>query len=278
MDFSAWIDVLFWPRPHHSSYFQHFRRHPSHLKSLQHQFKKFQQLHYINDNASMELAVWTVMLDCWCWWWWLLTLWRWLGRLWPTRIDLWIDPISPRRRRVSAGLHATDTLWHAYIDFLTYSDDHRSRQSGLCPSRERSRTSMKDINGLYRSLPAVFEWLSASKGYTMHLQCRCITLWRRLGRLWPTRIDLRIDPTSKGYDDCDDDDDVYASMAIWCWSCSFHVSAQRYIYNRYYLLNILNIKSRVLTAKSVMQGISSRFQNICPPFGVTFFSWLWSRW
>ena len=126
----------------------------------------------------------------------LLTLWRRLGRLWPTRIDLRIDPISPRRRRVSAGLHATDTLWHAYIDFLTYSDDHPSRQSGLCPSRERSRTSTKDIDGLYRSLPAVFEWLSASKGYTMHFQCRCITLWRRLGRLWPTRIDLRIDPIS----------------------------------------------------------------------------------
>ena len=99
-----------------------------------------------------------------------------VGRIRPTRIDL----ISPRRRRVSAGLHATDTLWHAYIDFLTYSDDHPSRQSGLCPSWERSRTSTKDINGLYRSFPAVFEWLSASKGYTMHCQCRCITLRRRL--------------------------------------------------------------------------------------------------
>ena len=50
-----------------------------------------------------------------------------VGRQWPTRIDLWIDPISPRRRRFSAGLHATDTLRHAYIDFLTYSDDHPSR-------------------------------------------------------------------------------------------------------------------------------------------------------
>ena len=54
-----------------------------------------------------------------------ITLWRRLGRRWPTRI--WIDPISPRRRRFSAGLHATDTLRHAYIDFLTYSDDHPSR-------------------------------------------------------------------------------------------------------------------------------------------------------
>ena len=60
-------------------------------------------------------------------------------------IDLRIDPISPRRRRVSAGLHATDTLWHAYIDFLTYSDDYPSRQSGLCPSRERSRMSIVGV-------------------------------------------------------------------------------------------------------------------------------------
>ena len=116
-----------------------------------------------------------------------------MGRRWPTRIDLRIDPISPRRRRVSAGLHATDTLHHAYIDFLTYSDNHPSRQSGLCPSRERSRTSTKDINGLYRLFPAVSEWLSSSKGYTMQFQWLCITLWRRLGRRWPTRIDLRID-------------------------------------------------------------------------------------
>ena len=57
----------------------------------------------------------------------VITLWGRLGRRWPTRIDLWIDPISPRRRRFSAGLHATDTLRHAYIDFLTYSDDHPSR-------------------------------------------------------------------------------------------------------------------------------------------------------
>ena len=126
----------------------------------------------------------------------MLTLWRRLGRRWPTRIDLRIDPISPRRRRVSAGLHATDTLYHAYIDFLTYSDNHPSRQSGLCPSRERSRTSTKDINGLYRLFPAVSQWLSSSKGYTMQFQWLCITLWRRLGRRWPTRIDLRIDPIS----------------------------------------------------------------------------------
>ena len=49
------------------------------------------------------------------------------GRRRPMRIDLRIDPIWPRRRRFSAGLHATDTLRHAYIDFLTYSDDHPSR-------------------------------------------------------------------------------------------------------------------------------------------------------
>ena len=50
-----------------------------------------------------------------------------MGRFRPTRIDLQTDPISPRRPAVSAGLHAADTLWHACIDFLTYSDDHPCR-------------------------------------------------------------------------------------------------------------------------------------------------------
>ena len=48
-----------------------------------------------------------------------------------TRIYLQTDLILQRRRHVSAGLHATDTLWHACIDFLTYSDDHPSQQSGV---------------------------------------------------------------------------------------------------------------------------------------------------
>ena len=56
------------------------------------------------------------------------TLSRPLGHIWPTRIDLWTDLILPRGRCCSAGLHTADTLWHACIDFLTYSDDHR--QSG----------------------------------------------------------------------------------------------------------------------------------------------------
>ena len=82
----------------------------------------------------------------------MITLWRRLGRRWPTRIDLRIDPISPRRRRVSAGLHATDTLCHAYIDFLTYSDNHPSRQSGLCPE---SRAVANEYEGHKRTLPII---------------------------------------------------------------------------------------------------------------------------
>ena len=83
------------------------------------------------------------------------------GHRWPTRIDLWIDPSLPCHWCFLAVLHATDTLWHACIDFLTYSDDH---PSGLCPSREQSQRASEDISGLYRSFPAVFERLSAKKG------------------------------------------------------------------------------------------------------------------
>ena len=57
-----------------------------------------------------------------------LTLSRPLGRIRPKRIHLGIPLISPRRLRVSAGLHAADTLRHT-------QDDHGSRQSGLCPNR-----------------------------------------------------------------------------------------------------------------------------------------------
>ena len=43
--------------------------------------------------------------------------------------------------------HATHCGMHASIfaciDFFTYSDDHPCRQSGLCPSRERSRSSAR---------------------------------------------------------------------------------------------------------------------------------------
>ena len=63
-----------------------------------------------------------------------------LGRIRPKRIHL---RIPPRRRRDSTGLHAADTLRHACIDFFTYSDDHPSRLSGLCPSRERSLPSRR---------------------------------------------------------------------------------------------------------------------------------------
>ena len=50
----------------------------------------------------------------------------WVSR-WPTRIDASrkVDPISPRRRRFSAGLHATDTLaahaLHIDFNFIIYN-------------------------------------------------------------------------------------------------------------------------------------------------------------
>ena len=95
----------------------------------------------------------------------ILTLSRPLGHIWPTRIDLWTDLISPRGRRCSAGLHTADTLWHACIDFLTYSDDHPSWQSGLCPSAERSRSTTWENMRTYRSFPAVLKWLRLWKGW-----------------------------------------------------------------------------------------------------------------
>ena len=73
-----------------------------------------------------------------------------------------------RFRRITGAFRLTctktDTLWHACIDFLTYSDDHPSQQSGLCPSGERSQRAREDISGLYRSFLAVFEWLSVLGG------------------------------------------------------------------------------------------------------------------
>ena len=70
----------------------------------------------------------------------------------------WPDQISPLCQCVSAGLHATDTLWHACINFLTYSDDHARQQSGLCPSGERSWTNTPISS-------SCFEIARASKGY-----------------------------------------------------------------------------------------------------------------
>ena len=69
-----------------------------------------------------------------------------------------------RRRHVSAGLHATDALRHVCIDYFTYSDDHRSRQSGLCPSRERLRSSKQGYKWTYRSFPAVLKWFWEIQG------------------------------------------------------------------------------------------------------------------
>ena len=114
-----------------------------------------------------------------------LTLWRPLCHRWNRRIYLWTDPISPRRRRISAGLHAKNTLWHACIDFLTYSDDHASQQSGLCPSRERSLSGGRGYMRTYRSFPAVLKWLRASLGLpTVPISSG----QSRFSAFWPDRI------------------------------------------------------------------------------------------
>ena len=97
-----------------------------------------------------------------------LTLSRPLGQIWPTRIDLWTDPISQRGRRCPAGLHPADTLWHASIDILTYSAYHPSRQSGLCPSGVRSVSTTRGNMRICRTFRVVLKWLRSWKGYGPH--------------------------------------------------------------------------------------------------------------
>ena len=116
-----------------------------------------------------------------------------VGHIRPTRIDLRTDPISPLRPRVSASLHAADTLWHACIDFLAYSDDHASRQSGLCPSGERSRSTER---GEYVDLPIIsssFEMATVVKGLYNALSIMLNNPLTTVGHIRPTRIDLRTD-------------------------------------------------------------------------------------
>ena len=115
----------------------------------------------------------------------LLTLSRPLGIILPKRIHPEIPPISPRRRRDWAGLHAADTVRHASIDFFTYLDDQGSRQSGLCPSRERSVPGRRGHMWGYRSLPAVLKgcgrervkislWLDILLSCLLHILHLCI--------------------------------------------------------------------------------------------------------
>ena len=79
-----------------------------------------------------------------------------MGRTCPTTIHLQIHPISTRRQHVSAGLHATDTLWHPFFKYL---DNHPSRQSGLCPSQERSQSSTQGYKWTYRSFAGLMVFI-----------------------------------------------------------------------------------------------------------------------
>ena len=93
-----------------------------------------------------------------------ITLWRPLGPRWPTWIDLWTDPISPRRCRILAGLHAADTLWHA-MHASIFSHTRMTTRAGslvyvwVKSGRGRAR---EDISGL--PFPAVLKLLWVSKG------------------------------------------------------------------------------------------------------------------
>ena len=83
-----------------------------------------------------------------------------LSRRWPMRIDLWIEPI-----RYSAGLYTTDTLWHAFIDFLTYQ--LITRAGSLVYVRVESGHKRGSEENIYWSFPAVFKWLMSVKGYDL---------------------------------------------------------------------------------------------------------------
>ena len=98
------------------------------------------------------------------------------------------SPDMPRHQHVWAGLHAADTLRHARIDFFTYSDDHGSRQSGLCPSRERSVPSRRGHMWptYYVGLSIIssgFETAAGVRG--LYNQKRTVTWWNKISRIKP---------------------------------------------------------------------------------------------
>ena len=61
---------------------------------------------------------------------------------------------------------------HACIDFFTYSDDHLSRQSGLCPNREPGRR--RGYKWTYRSLPIITDHFSIDWPTP---QLKCLWAW-----------------------------------------------------------------------------------------------------
>ena len=105
-----------------------------------------------------------------------LTLLRRTGTFLPTRLDLRTDPISPRRPAVSAGLHAADTLWHACIDFLTYSPVPVvwfMSEWGVGSGHDRAGEENMRI---YRSLPAVFKWPLGRKRVIQCFVDKCLII------------------------------------------------------------------------------------------------------
>ena len=83
-------------------------------------------------------------------------------------LTLWTDPISLRRRLCAAeptrSIHTLNGM-HA-IDFLTYSDEHPSRQSMVYVRVESGRDRARDlkIRGPTDHVPAILKWLRTVKG------------------------------------------------------------------------------------------------------------------
>ena len=118
---------------------------------------------------------------------------------WPTRIDLRTDLIWPRRRRVSTGLHATNTGMHTSIFSHTQITGRTSRQYGLCLSRERSLTIWGGHTRSYRSFPEVSKWLSSGKGYDwlFCLYSRTVSFTAIVNRWVPAAIYSLVIPRSR---------------------------------------------------------------------------------
>ena len=104
------------------------------------------------------------------------------------RIDLRIDPISPRRRRVSAGLHATDFTVACMASIFSHTQ--MTTRAGSLVTLSESRAVVNEYEGHKRTLPIIsssFRMAVGVKGlYNAFFMSLLSTLWRRLGRRWPT--------------------------------------------------------------------------------------------
>ena len=101
----------------------------------------------------------------------VLTLfWSW-GHIWPTRIDLWTDPISLRGRRCPAGLHTADTLacMHRFSHILSVSPEpsvwFMSELNAIESGQDRPHEGNMPI---CRSFPAVWNGYGRERVIALH--------------------------------------------------------------------------------------------------------------